>query len=55
MILSFIIIFAQTQSELIRLDEANTISETRGRSSELYKWLSQQAKMGSLEAKVIFY
>ena len=37
---------------MIRLDEAGAISETRGRSSELYKWLQQQAKMGSLEAKV---
>ena len=45
----------QTQSELIRLDEASAISETRGRSSELYKWLSQQAKMGSLEAKVFIH
>eukprot|EP00111_Clytia_hemisphaerica_P015515 TCONS_00045802-protein len=40
-----------TQSELIRLDEANSYSDTRGGGSDLYKWLNQQAKMGSLEAK----
>lgn len=40
-----------THSELVRLDQAHTMRDVRGESSDLYKWLEKQADMGSLNAK----
>lgn len=40
-----------TQSEMIRLDQAHLFRDVRGSDSDLFKWLSQQAKMGSSDAR----
>lgn len=40
-----------TFSEMIRLDQVHLFRDQRGSTSQLVKWLAQQAKSGSLEAK----
>eukprot|EP00794_Sanderia_malayensis_P011435 gene11437-12631_t len=40
-----------TQSELIRLDEIDKVSDSRGPSSGLIEWLKKEAKFGSADAK----
>lgn len=37
---------------MIRLDQAHLFRDVRGSDSDLFKWLSQQAKMGSSDARV---
>lgn len=45
----------QTQSEMVRLDQAHFFRGTRGSDSDLFKWLWQEAKMGSIDASVGFF